>query len=734
MHRSWLVLLVVAASSRIAAADDPRRAAEQMSVEAQRDHDEAKFLACGKAYLDVYNADPKRPDNDEVLYNAAICFQEGKAVGGAMQAFEMVLRYYPSSKVALRALAQMAAAYARIARFDQAAARYEEYAKKYAGEKDARDAIENAIVMRTAIGDTAKRIEDTKYFVQTYGAKAPQEAADATFALVTAYDTPADQVKALREYLRVYGAKGGREKLAVAYGRIGDALWRQSCPVSSFDGLCVKLVREQTPRCDPAAIRVVTVARTAAVRKDALAAYDQAIKVVDEAGLKDPGSIHVAAMAKVARADDELERMIDQAFPTGLDFAGAGKQRSMKRFQDWLADETKRGEALNHAYEAVLAMKDPSASIAAAARIGQMAEAFARAMAVGEIPKDVRSGEFAKDKVSAYCDTLHEAAEPLRARAVESFAVCVDKAVQLGVVDDWVAVCRRDGAQLDAKRFPQQEVQPELAFAIPAAVERSTKSDPAAATSNLGEVAWRAGQREEATRQWEAALAKNGKLFAAHVNLAIAAYEKMRALPARDPQRKQLANDAELHASNALAVDSDPLPLVVLAAIAADSGDKRKLELARAYLEQAIRVDDKSTTVLAARAVVAARRGEWTFALSIAERAVTLAPHAEAALRVAGILGVRAGQFDTARTRLATIKTPAYDVLVARAIAARGLGDPHAAETLYQQAIQLDPARAEAHYDLGLYYELHAQPLAPTRAAEEYRRAAAIDPKLDRKP
>jgi tetratricopeptide (TPR) repeat protein len=639
MNKCWLLLLLVA---RTASAD------------------------CGQDNLDAYNANPNDPHNDEVLYNGGVCFEQSGAIGAAMQTFNLVLRYYPRSKLAPRALARTAAEYERIAQFDQAAVRYEEYAKKYAGEKDARDAIESAISMRAAIGDNAKRIEDTKYFVQTFGMKAPQEAADAMFAVAGAYDDP---VKPLREYIKTYSAKGAREKLAIAYAKIGDALWKQSCPAVQVDGLCVKVVRDQAPRCNAAMARVVAVARTPAVRKDALAAYDEAIKVVDESGLKDPGSIHFAAMARIARADDDLERMIEQAFPTGLDFAGAGKERSMKRFQGWLADETKRGTALNRAYEAVLAMKDPSASIAAAARIGQVSETFARAMAVGEIPKDVRTGDFAKDKTQAYCDTLAQAADPLRAHAVEAFAVCAEKSIELSVIDDWTALCRREGAELDAKKFPAQDMQPQLAFVIPAAVEKP---------------------------------GKRGKQWADFVNAAIAGYDKARALPANDPQRKQLVNDAEFQAENALAIDADPLPLVVLAALAADSGDKRKLELARAYADRAIQIDDKNATVWAARAVVEARRGEWMLALSSADRAVTLAPHAEPALQVAGILAVRAGQFDAARTRLAAVKGKTYDVLVARGIAARGLGDLPAARSFYEQASKLDPARPEAPFDLGL--------------------------------
>jgi tetratricopeptide (TPR) repeat protein len=811
MRSSWVIAVVIAVSAGAARADDPRRAAEQLYKDAERSQDEVKYVACGNAYFDIYNANSAAPDNDEVLYTGATCFQLGKSIGGALQAYELVLKYYPKSKLAPKALLQTATLYARIARFDQAADRFERYAMRYAGEKDARDAIENAVMLRTAIGDTAKRIEDTKLFVRTFGAKAPKEAAEAMFALAGAYETPDDQVKALREFIRTYGAKADRWRVAVAYGRIGDALWRQSCPITSVDGLCVKYARDKgTSRCSPNVMRVDTVARTAAVKKEALEAYDQAIKLVEQAGLTDPAAVHVAAMAKIARADDDLERMFAKTFPSGLDFDPApehkaAKQASLKRFNDWIADETKTGQDLTRGYESALTMKDPSASIAAAARIGQTSYAFARALAVAEIPKDVRTGDFAKDKTQAYCDALDQAAAPLAAHAADAFAVCVDKAMQLGVYDEWVGLCRREGQLLDPKRFPPAEVQPELSLPLVTATERPVKAAPdlaaalakfaaneqagwtdktckqsadafvavankskasaadayymvglsfhrcglvdaardayqqalhtspdhAAALSNLGELAWRAGQVDAAKQSWERALKVNGKLFAARVDLAIALYDQLRVLPPRDPKRKQLVSDAEFQATNALALDADPLPFVVLAMITADGGDKHKLDLARAYLDQAQQIDDKRGSVYIARAALAARRGEWTLAGASAERAVAVEPHSDDALRAAGLLDARVGRFDSARSRLSAVKVQRYDVLVARGIAARALGNGRDAEAFYQKAIQADPARAEAHYDLGLFYELHAQPPVPARAIEEYRRAAAIDSSLD---
>jgi hypothetical protein len=268
-------------------------------------------------------------------------------------------------------------------------------------------------------------------------------------------------------------------------------------------------------------------------------------------------------------------------------------------------------------------------------------------------------------------------------------------------------------------------------LADPARRAYEQAGDHAAALSNLGELAWRAGRPADAAQRWTAALARDGKLFAAHLGLAIAGYEQLHARAAKDPQRRSLAADAELHAASALALADDPLPLAVLALIALDGFVRPAPALARAYVDDGLVRDDKHAQLLAVRAVLGAGRGEWTLAALAAERAVQLAPHDEAVQRLAGLVEVRFGRYDAAASHLAAVAAPAYDVLVARAVAARGRGDANAV-ALYEQAIQLDPSRAEAHYDLGLYYELYASPPDPQRARDENAKAAAIDAALRR--
>src|SRR5262249_11402560 len=199
-----------------------RKGAEKKEAEAKAGNDYAKFVVCGQAYMDIYNRNPEANENDQVLYNAGVCFEEGKSIGAAILAYNTLEKYYPNSKITARAVARLGKAYGDVAFYRQAAERLEQYAgadkkkKGYAGEKDAYEAMSNAVFFRKGIGDDAKALEDTTYFIATFGPKKPQEAANAMFSMTGIYEKqiekPADGdalIKHLREYIHRFGPTGG---------------------------------------------------------------------------------------------------------------------------------------------------------------------------------------------------------------------------------------------------------------------------------------------------------------------------------------------------------------------------------------------------------------------------------------------------------------------------------------------------------------------------------------------
>ena len=466
-------------------AQSMRKIAEQMEKEARESKDFGKFVACGQAYLDIYNRNPEAAENDDVLWNALVCYHEGKSIGAAIQVFGLLKQYYPKSKQMPKAVGRIGKAYGDIAFYDQAADKLEEYAQKYGGQDDAFKALSEAAFYRKGLGQDDKAIVDAKFFVTQYKHKGKvKESADAMFSLTSVYEKGTDPnavIKHLRSYIAEYPAKvGGADRIVIAHAKIGQALWKQSCPVAQVDGSCVKITREraistkkqkrkkgandQPKQCGPESkIKLTVVPRDPRKVTEALAAFAAAAKAFEAANGKtggdEGGARYYYAQSKFAEADKDFEAYLTLKFPANLNFDPAPekkaiKDKSLKRFNDWIADRTKVGGGATAKYEAILGIKDAATSIAAAARLAQISQNLSDALFSAEIPNDVRTGEFADDKVEAFCDQMTTVAEPLDLRALNGFSVCLTKSTELGWFSEWSKMCEHELGQIKPEEFP----------------------------------------------------------------------------------------------------------------------------------------------------------------------------------------------------------------------------------------------------------------------------------------
>jgi hypothetical protein len=415
----------------------------------------AIFL-CGMAATAL--AQPAAPEaaGDERLYNEGVALESDRSIGAAIMSFTLLVEKYPTSKLAAKALARTAKLYADTASYEKAAEKLEEYATKYAGEKDAHDALSDAIYYRRSIGHRDKAIANTQYFIKTFGAKKPREAADASWSLQALYeDNPNQSIKHLREYLRSYGSKGSGERVVIANAKIGQLLWKQSCRGATFDGLCATSKLE-TRTCGKGTAHVVTpIKRDAQKADEARDAFELAIKEFEKQSPADPAARYYYAQAKLALADAELEPYLSIAFPKNLDFEVANKKKyraSQKRFDEWIQTKMKSAQALSKQYEAVLAIKDAAGSITAAHRFGVITSSFEVSILTGELPRPVKQG--APAVVKAYCDAMTNAAEPLEAQSLEAFGVCLVKSTELSWFGESSRLCERELSRSRPEDFP----------------------------------------------------------------------------------------------------------------------------------------------------------------------------------------------------------------------------------------------------------------------------------------
>jgi hypothetical protein len=126
-----------------------------------------------------------------------------------------------------------------------------------------------------------------------------------------------------------------------------------------------------------------------------------------------------------------MAKVFALTFPTGLDFDPDPKKKTKKaaslaKFNDFVENMKKVSGDARKFYEGWLTddKRDAEAKVRAVARIVQIHTRVASLLVRAEIPKDVRSGEFRDEKVSAFCDQMMQVAEPLVAQSEEATRVC----------------------------------------------------------------------------------------------------------------------------------------------------------------------------------------------------------------------------------------------------------------------------------------------------------------------
>ena len=463
-----------------------RKILEQIEEEAKKTGDFAKYVQCGNGYLKIFNDTVKaNPDAgtkeklDETLYNAGVCYEEGRSLSAAIDAFGALREKFPDSPAAAKALARLGAVYARVAYYERASQMFEEYARKYAGQKDAYQAMNDAVFYRKGIGDDDKAIENTNYFISKFGGKQKGDAANAFFSLASIYEKRGNMDKVVdhyRAYLKKYGDKGGADKMVVAYARIGQILWEQSCPVKTVDGSCIKVARERavgtkakskrrkgdTTRTQCGAdtkLKVTPVDRDPRKLAGAMAAFGEAVKEYDRKGGKTGGDEYQArryyAYAKFHMAEVDYEAFLKVKFPEGLNFDPAKPaevKKSNEKFEKWFKEKDRLAGKAGGAYTKLITeVKDPTNAIAGAARFGQISQTFSDALYTAEVPAFIRPYE---EAVDAYCDRLTEVAEPYEGKSLEGFGACLKASTDFGWFSSWSRLCERELGQIKPEDFP----------------------------------------------------------------------------------------------------------------------------------------------------------------------------------------------------------------------------------------------------------------------------------------
>jgi tetratricopeptide (TPR) repeat protein len=379
---------------------------DSLVVEAKQYEKDKNYKECGISFIAAAETIPEHKDHAQRLYNAGLCFQNARLVGQAIKAREQLIKDHPKDVLAQRALFQIASGYHQLAYYSEAAKRYEEFAGKFPGEKQAFTALGNAYSFRIGLGEFDKAIEDMNSFVKYYGDKKPSDAANVVFQMSEVYEKQKkneDLAKHLDAYLKKWGAKGGIDKQILAHFKLGELSWNKSCPQEGVNGACIKVERvsmngkakalyqinagikdkkkklkeKLRTQCGPPTSSKITVYdRNPKVASEAQKHFSEVLKLWNkgeaekklqsqvpnpgEAAARDIFMRFAVAGAAFYQADQVYEQFLKVKFPQGLDFqaptqfdrpkvAEAKKKKleeSNKKFMAYLTDKTKLVERL----------------------------------------------------------------------------------------------------------------------------------------------------------------------------------------------------------------------------------------------------------------------------------------------------------------------------------------------------------------------------------------------------
>jgi tetratricopeptide (TPR) repeat protein len=474
-----------------------RKAAEELQKT-------AKYRECGERYAQIANKYQDDPRWAELLYNAAICYEAAKLIGMAISIRNTLIKVKPGDKLAQKAMYMVGANYHALAWYSRAAEYYERFATKFPGEKEAPEALQNAIVFRLGRGEHDKATEDVRFFEKSYGPrpKLASRAAAVNFSMAQIWEGKKETervVKHYQGYLKRWGAKGGADRQVQAHLKIGEILWEQSCPSKTTNGACVKVQRVEAKRkiakkvakrgkkkrgpelrtqCGPETKMKVTVfKRNPAKAKAAQNHFKQALalhkkgKAVkgdskDDMERRTSEMNYAAAAALFYQAEEDFEDFLQVKFPKDLDFSDKNKkkqEKSKKEFGKYLDEKGKKLKRASDLYEGVIKTRVAHWAIAAAARIGQLYQNFADALYTAPVPKppippSLTSKEAQEDFVAAftdsYCDALEDKAAPLDKKAEEGLAICLQKSTELSWYNEWSKLCEAELNQIKPAEYP----------------------------------------------------------------------------------------------------------------------------------------------------------------------------------------------------------------------------------------------------------------------------------------
>jgi cellulose synthase operon protein C len=364
---------------------------------------EKEPLKAAETYQRVAAEFPTSSRATQALTNAAVTYTRGGKPEEAVKVYGTLVEKYPMSNEAAAAAWSAGKLYEQAALWDQAARYYEILADKFPKDQHAADALFNAGLLREHLGDPKSAINSYKEYASRY--KTRDDVREVAFRVGVVYAENGQKDQAAKAFLEFAQKYPGGAQAIQALSRAGQALVELGQERRAEEPLekAVALFKKSTDKSDKAAANAAAHAR-----------YLQGEIV-----------FHQFENLKLASEPKRLKKTLDE--------------------KSTLLDKSKA------VYIDVVTFGDPEWATAGLYRIGEAYERFSKALRDTPTPPGLNPEE-----QQVYRDELEKVVVVVEEKAIDAYKGGYQKALQLGVYNDFTHKLRQALGRLDDQEFPPE--------------------------------------------------------------------------------------------------------------------------------------------------------------------------------------------------------------------------------------------------------------------------------------
>ncbi|MBM4397741.1 MAG: tetratricopeptide repeat protein, partial [Deltaproteobacteria bacterium] len=668
-----------------------------------------RHTTAAECFLDYVKRFPDTPLKDRALMNAGNNFFRARLVEKSLTANTQLVNDMPRSALMPQALFNIADTYRRLAVYSEAARFYEIFVQMLPKHDLTEEALRNATVFRSGLGDYELAVKDLTRYLELYGKSphAPSVYQEIGNILLKQKKAAAAQ-KHFEQYLARYAKGGGLDLWVRAHLRIAHA-WQDQGKADAALGWFKKTVQAYNTLPDDEKAKVTAVG---------LAAAAEARFMEGEAVLEEVRKIKLA--------------LPEKAIAEGI----AKKLTTTRNAMDIL--------------QSVFAFQQPHWTIAALSRKGFAYQELATSIESAPVPPGLP-----REAIEFYKSGLVEKAQGTWERAKEEFKRCVETAQKLKWYNRYSTEAEEALKSLDPsfRSLPDIRPAPEF-FALnvgkptlvaPKEDEDAPKwTDPAVrdkvkAAANAGdasaEALYNMGAVLEASDDFAGARSWYGKSLAKKPGLAFAV-ARLGMLDLNDGKaaeaQAQIDRALQLDPANPTAHNRAAAKMIAdrnfaeavnharMALVADPDSMDAYLNLAVTYYQMglldvgvlvgrnAVTLDAKDAPIQNMLGLIFLKKGEVRQAVQLFEKAASDDPKLFDAHMNLGLVTLSYKDFGTAAEHLgkaSELQPRSLAARIALAAAFRGQARGDEARKVLDDLVKVDPGNPDPHYNLCLVYQ-----------------------------